>query len=81
MKRVTPRPYDGKGIEDLIGDHVKAAVYIARGRVRPRIDLRTTTHGMLLEEFYSSATNLRQDSYGGPLGEPREAHSPRSSWR
>ena len=44
---------------------MKAAVYIARGGF-DGIDLHAT-HGMLLEEFYSTATNLRQDSYGGSL--------------
>ena len=65
MKRVTPRPYDEKGIRDLVEDHVRAAVYVARGGF-DGIDLHAT-HGMLLEEFYSTATNLREDGYGGSL--------------
>ncbi|MGD0638817.1 MAG: FAD-dependent oxidoreductase, partial [Nitrososphaerales archaeon] len=65
IKRVTPRAYDAAGIEALVEDHVRAARHIASGGF-DGIDLHAT-HGMLLEEFYSSATNKRVDGYGGSL--------------
>ena len=65
IKRVTPRAYDGDGIKTLVEDHVSAARHIASGGF-DGIDLHAT-HGMLLEEFYSSATNRRIDRYGGSL--------------
>ncbi len=65
IKRVTPQAYDARGIRTLVEDHVKAAGYIARGGF-DGVDLHAT-HGMLLEEFYSSATNRREDQYGGSL--------------
>ncbi|MDA4133363.1 MAG: FAD-dependent oxidoreductase, partial [Thaumarchaeota archaeon] len=65
MKRVTPREYDERGIASLVDDHVTAAKYLQRGGF-DGVDLHAT-HGMLLEEFYSKATNRRQDGYGGSL--------------
>jgi 2,4-dienoyl-CoA reductase-like NADH-dependent reductase (Old Yellow Enzyme family)/thioredoxin reductase len=65
IKRVTPRAYDAEGIRSLVDDHVRAARHIASGGF-DGIDLHAT-HGMLLEEFYSSATNRREDGYGGSL--------------
>ena len=59
IKRVTPRAYDAEGIRSLVDDHVRAARHIASGGF-DGIDLHAT-HGMLLEEFYSSATNRRED--------------------
>jgi 2,4-dienoyl-CoA reductase-like NADH-dependent reductase (Old Yellow Enzyme family)/thioredoxin reductase len=65
IKRVTPRAYDAEGIRSLVDDHVRAARHIASGGF-DGIDLHAT-HGMLLEEFYSSATNRREDGYGGSV--------------
>lgn len=65
MKRVTPREYDERGIASLVDDHVVAARYLHQGGF-DGVDLHAT-HGMLLEEFYSKATNRRQDGYGGSL--------------
>jgi 2,4-dienoyl-CoA reductase-like NADH-dependent reductase (Old Yellow Enzyme family)/thioredoxin reductase len=65
MKRVTPREYDQEGIASMVEDHALAARYIMKGGF-DGIDLHAT-HGMLLEEFYSKATNRRDDSYGGSL--------------
>ena len=62
---MTPRAYDAEGIRSLVDDHVRAARHIASGGF-DGIDLHAT-HGMLLEEFYSSATNRREDGYGGSL--------------
>lgn len=64
-KRVTPREYDEKGIAHLVEDHAAAAKLLQKGGF-DGVDLHAT-HGMLLEEFYSRATNRRNDAYGGSL--------------
>jgi len=65
MKRVTPREYDERGIASLVDDHAVAAKFLWQGGF-DGVDLHAT-HGMLLEEFYSKATNRRSDAYGGSL--------------
>ncbi len=63
--RVTPRQFTEGEIERLVEDHAVAARYIRDGGM-DGLDLHGT-HGMLLEEFYSKATNHRSDRYGGSL--------------
>jgi len=65
MKRVTPRAFDEAGIAAMVEDHAAAAKLLQAGEF-DGIDLHAT-HGMLLEEFYSKATNRRTDRYGGAL--------------
>jgi 2,4-dienoyl-CoA reductase-like NADH-dependent reductase (Old Yellow Enzyme family)/thioredoxin reductase len=65
MKRVTPRAFDEAGIAAVVEDHAAAAKLLWAGGF-DGVDLHAT-HGMLLEEFYSTATNRRADRYGGSL--------------
>lgn len=64
-RRVTPREYSEKEIACMVEDHAAAAKHLQKGGF-DGVDLHAT-HGMLLEEFYSTATNRRTDRYGGSL--------------
>ena len=65
IQRLTPRELDERGIEEIVEDHARAAKYMLDGGI-DGVDLHGT-HGMLLEEFLSKATNRRTDRFGGSL--------------
>ncbi|MDA4129618.1 MAG: hypothetical protein OK457_02495, partial [Thaumarchaeota archaeon] len=65
IQRTTSRQLNEQEIEGIVEDHAKAAKLMLDGGI-DGVDLHGT-HGMLLEEFLSRATNRRTDRYGGSL--------------